>query len=268
MPAPDGPGSGAAFSKFSLGFQASYQLDFWGLQRDRLRQARESARAAHYAESVVGLTVSANVAVEYFTALALRERIAATRRNTAAAREILEITRAKVDAGVMSNLALSQEEATLAAQEESLPQLQQAEREARYALALLLGRPPEGFDLAAQNLNGIASPLVAPGLPSELLARRPDIAQAEAILAASHANVDAARAALFPQIGLTGSGAYSSAGLTTLLDPASLGWSIGASLIQTIFDGGKLWSGLDIAKGVQAEILAQYRNRVQRFLRC
>jgi outer membrane protein TolC len=80
MPAPDGPGSGAAFSKFSLGFQASYQLDFWGLQRDRLHQARESARAAHYAESVVGLTVSANVAVEYFTALALRERIAATRR--------------------------------------------------------------------------------------------------------------------------------------------------------------------------------------------
>lgn len=262
LPAPDGAGSGAAFSKFTLGFQASYQLDFWGLLRDRLKQARESARAAHYAQSVVGLTVSANVAVEYFTALALRERIAVTRRNIAAAREILAITRAKVDAGVLSNLPLSQEEATVAAQEASLPQLQQAEREARFALALLLGRPPEGFDIAAQNLNGIASPLVAPGLPSELLARRPDIAQAEAILSASHANVDAARASFFPNIGLTGSGAYSSGSLTTLLDPASLGWSIGASLLQTVFDGGKLFAGLDLSKAMQMEMLVEYRKTV------
>jgi len=262
LPANNGAGSGPAFNSFSMGFQASYQLDFWGLQQDRLRQARQTAKAAHYAQAVVGLTVSADVATEYFTDLALRERIAATRRNIADAREIRDITQAKVDAGVVSYLALSQEQATVSTEETSLPQLVEAEREARYALALLLGRPPEGFDIGAKSLDGIISPQVRPGLPSDLLVRRPDIAEAEADLAASHANVDAARAAFFPQIGLTGNGIYSSPNLASLLDPASLGWSIGASLVQTIFDGGALQAGHDLAKAQQAEKLADYRNAV------
>jgi NodT family efflux transporter outer membrane factor (OMF) lipoprotein len=262
LPANNGAGSGPAYNSFSMGLQASYQLDFWGLQQDLLRQARENAKSAHYAEAVVGLTVSADVATEYFTALALRERIAATRRDVAAGHDILDITRAKVDAGVISYLALSQEQATVSAEETTLPQLIEAEREARYALALLLGRAPENFDISATSLDGIVSPLIAAGLPSDLLARRPDIAEAEANLAASHANVDAARAAFFPQIGLTGSGIYSSSSLATLLDPASLGWSIGASLVQTIFDGGKLQAGSDLAKAQQAEQLADYRNAV------
>jgi multidrug efflux system outer membrane protein len=262
LPASNGAGSGPAYNSFGMGLQASYQLDFWGLQQDRLRQARETAKAARYAKAVVGLTMSADVANEYFTALSLRERIAATRRDVAAAHEILDITRAKVEAGVISYLALSQEQATVSAEETTLPQLIEAEREARYALALLLGRPPENFDIGARSLDGVFSPLIAPGLPSDLLVRRPDIAEAEADLAASHANVDAARAAFFPQIGLTGNGIYSAPTLASLVDPASLGWSIGASLVQTIFDGGALQAGSDLAKAQQVEQLVDYRETV------
>ena len=258
----NGFGSGPAYNSFSMGLQASYQLDFWGLQQDRLRQAKEIARANRYAQGVVGLTVSADVAAEYFTTLALRERIAATRRNIASAREIRDITKAKVDAGVASYLALAQEQATVSSEETSLPQLVEAEREARYALAILLGRPPENFDIGAMNLDGLVSPKITPGLPSDLLIRRPDIAQAEAELAASHANVDAARAAFLPQIGLTGDGIFSSAMLTSLVNPASLGWSIGASLVQTVFDGGKLAAGNDLARAQQEEQIANYRSVV------
>ncbi len=110
--------------------------------------------------------------------------------------------------GVLSNLDLSQQQGTVAGQQARLPALVEQEREARYALAILLGRAPEGFDVKAQNLEGIASPAVQPGLPSEVLTRVPAVAQAEANLYASHANVDAARAAFFPSVSLTGSAGF------------------------------------------------------------
>ena len=133
----------------------------------------------------------------------------------------MAVTQAKVTNGVLSNLDLSQQQAQVASQQATLPGLIEQEREARYALAILLGRAPEGFDVKGQNLNGIVSPTVRPGLPSEVLLRRPDVALAEANLYAAHANVDAARAAFFPQISLTGSAGYSAAGTAALINPSS-----------------------------------------------
>src|SRR6202012_5179320 len=133
-----------------------------------------------------------------------------TRQSIDAAQQILVVVQAKVTNGVSSNLDLAQEQATLAQQQSTLPGLIEQEREARYALAILLGRAPEGFDVKAQNLDGIVSPAVQPGLPSEVLLRRPDVAEAEAQPYAAHANVDAARAAFFPSLSLTGSGGYQS----------------------------------------------------------
>jgi NodT family efflux transporter outer membrane factor (OMF) lipoprotein len=119
---------------------------------------------------------------------------------------------------------------------------------------------PEGFTVTGSNLNGIAPPIVAPGLPSELLRRRPDVAAAEAQLYAAHANVDAARAAFFPSIALTGSGGVAAGTIGTLLNGGSSAWSIGAALLQTIFDGGRLSSESDFAKAQQTELVAVYRQ--------
>jgi outer membrane protein, multidrug efflux system len=253
--------SGTA-NNFTAGFSATYGLDLWGLSQDKLRQARESLRASRYAETVIGLTTAQSVAEEYFTVLSYRERITIARQNIDAANRILVVTQAKVTNGVSSNLDLAQEQAEVAGQQARLPGLIESEREARYALAILLGRAPEGFDVKAQNLDGIASPRVQPGLPSETLLRRPDIANAEAELYAAHANVDAARAAFFPAIGLTGSAGWSSAAISGLINPANFAWSIGASVLQTIFDGGKLKAEDDLALAQQQQLVATYRKTV------
>ncbi|MEP6828958.1 MAG: efflux transporter outer membrane subunit, partial [Rhizomicrobium sp.] len=255
-------GLSRTFNSFGAGLAASYQADFWGLYRDKLYQARENLRVARYAESVVGLTVASSVAQQYFTVLATRERIVIARQNIDAAKRILVVVQAKVTNGVSSNLDLAQEQSLVATQEARLPGLIEQEREARYALAILLGRAPENFDINAQNLNGVVSPSVQAGMPSELLLRRPDVAEAEANLFASHANVDAARAAFFPVINLTAGRNYASSFADTLFNPSSIAWSIGASLVQSIFDGGRLKAQDDLALAQQQEQIATYRKTV------
>jgi NodT family efflux transporter outer membrane factor (OMF) lipoprotein len=250
------------FNTFGLGGNASYELDFWGETLDNIRAARESARSAIYARDVVALTTTADVANTYLAVLALRQRVTIAKQNIDAAKRILAITMAKYQNGTLSNLELAQQQAQLASQEAQIPALEEQEREQRYALAILLGRAPEGFDVKAVSLEGIATPPVAPGLPASLLQRRPDIAEAEASLLSAHANVDAARAAFLPAIGLTGQGGYSRPELSDLISPLGLEWSVGASLLQTIFDGGKLSSQSDYAKAKEAELVADYRKTV------
>lgn len=249
-------------NSFGLSLNASYELDFWGLAQDNLRSAQNSARAALYAQRVVALTVTADVANTYFDVLALRERIAIAKNNLDAAKRVLAIIEAKVANGVSSNLDLAQQRAVVAAVEAAIPNLEEQEREARYALAVLQGRVPEGFDVKGQTLEGLVPPTVSPGIPAALLTRRPDIAEAEASLVAAHADVDAARAAFLPAIGLTGAGGYASTAISSLINPSSLAWSIGASLLQTVFDGGAKTSASDVARGREMELVATYRSTV------
>lgn len=249
-------------NSFAASVDATYIADLWGEARDNLRAAEETLRSNQYSQQTVALTVATDVANTYFSVLALREQIAITKQNIAAAQRILTITKAKVTNGVSSNLELAQQEATLAGQEALLPNLQEQEREARYALAVLEALPPENFDVAAQNLDGINPPLVAPGLTSELLTRRPDIAQAEANLASAHASVDAARAAFFPQITLTGSAGFSSSMLSHLFNPSSFLWDIGASALETIFNGGLHAAQSDLAKAKEKGLIATYRSTI------
>jgi len=246
---------GNTHNTFGVSAQASYEVDLWGLNQDAFRAAQQSELAARYAQQTVALTISADVANTYLDVLALRQRVTIAKQNIEAARRILTITEAKVTNGVTSNLELAQQRAQVAAEEAAVPPLEEQEREARYALAILLGRAPEGFDVTATKLDGIAAPAVQPGIPSSLLERRPDIAQAEAQLLAQHANVDAARAAFFPQINLSGSvGAF--------FNPTSMVWSIGAQLLQAVFDAGKLSAESDLQKASQTELLADYRKAV------
>ena len=246
---------GTTRNNFSVGGQASYEVDLWGLNRDQLRSAEESELASRYAAQTTRLTITADVANTYLDVLALRQRVAIAKQNIAAAQRILAITEAKVTNGVSSNLELAQQRAQVAGEEAAIPALEEQEREARYALAILMGRAPEGFNVDAVKLDGIVAPAVRAGLPTDLLERRPDIAQAEASLRAAHANVDAARAAFFPHIDL-------SAGITQAFNPSSLAWNIGASLLQSVFDGGALASQSDLAKARQMELLVTYRKTV------
>jgi len=252
-----------AYNRFNAGLTASYQQGFFGTEYMQLRAAREDLRAQRYAAAVVGISAAAQVADEYFTILHYRERIAIAKENVAAARRILAITQAKVQSGVSSNLDLAEQQAVVAQQESRLPGLIESEKEARYALAILLGRAPERYDVRAQNLDGIVAPAIQPGLPSEVLLRNPGVAQAEAQLYSAHANVDAARAAFFPSLSLTGQAGYGPvSALSNLFNPAGFAWTIGASVLQTIFDGGRLKAQDDYALAAQQELVANYRKTV------
>lgn len=252
-----------ARNAFTAGLTAQYQQGFFGTQYLDLRAAREDLRAQRYAAAVVGISTASQVADEYFSVLAFRERIAIANANIAAAKRILAITQAKVNSGVSSNLDLAEQQALLAQQESTLPGLIESEKESRYALAILLGRAPEGYDIKAQNLDGITPPMVQPGMPSELLLRNPSIAQAEANLYSAHASVDAARTLYFPSLSLTGSAGYGPVSqLSNLFNPAGFAFSIGASILQTIFDGGAIHARNDFEQARQQELIATYRKTV------
>ena len=245
---------------FGLTFNASYELDVWGLAQDNLRAANEQLKSTRFTREAVALALNANVADQYLNVLALRQRITIINQDIAAINAILDLIQLKVKAGSIDHLDLAREQAQLESEEAQLPGLQTQEKRALFLLAVLLGRPPEGFDVKAQNLDAVRSPLVGTGLPSDLLLRRPDVAEAEANLAAAHANVDAARAAFLPQIALTGSGGFVSTAIGVLLQGSNFGYAYGASLMQTIFDGGKLAGQKDLADATQKEFVAQYQS--------
>ncbi|HEY6455567.1 MAG TPA: efflux transporter outer membrane subunit [Steroidobacteraceae bacterium] len=251
-----------AGNDFGLNLGASYELDVWGLARSNLRAATETLKAARFSQQAVTLTVTANVADAYFSVLALRKRIAIANEDIVAINDILRTIQLRVTTGTSSHLDLAQERAQVESVEAELPQLQEQELEARVALAVLLGQPPETLVVKAPSLKAIHPPLVNPGLPSDLLLRRPDVAQAEADLASAHASVDAARAAFLPQFALTGSDGFASAAIGTLLHGPSVAWDYGGSLLQTVFDGGKLIGQKRLAQGMEQQLIANYQRAV------
>jgi outer membrane protein, multidrug efflux system len=252
----------SAGNSFGLTFGASYELDFWGLAHDNLRAAREALKSAHFSKQAVALTVTSNVANTYFSVLALRVRIAIANEDIAAINGILDTINLRVSTGKSSRLDLAQEQAQVESVEAQLPMLEEQELEARVALAVLLGEPPEGFEVKTQSLDLFQPPVVQAGLPSELLLRRPDVAEAEANLAGAHANLDAARAAFLPQFALAGNGGFASTAINALLHGPNFAWDFGANLLQTIFDGGKLVGQKDLARATQKELIASYQSAV------
>ncbi len=247
---------------FGLDGAASYELDLWGRNYNGVRSGREASRAAVYYQDTVRLTTDANVANAYFAVLALRERVDVAKKNIEAAKRILAITQAKVSNGVLSNLELAQQTAQVLGEEANIPALEEREREQRNALAILLGRMPGTLKVEGTNLEGLAAPGVQAGLPATLLTRRPDVKQAESSLLSAHADLDAARAAFLPGVSLSAGGGWSKDVLTGLISPETLAWNLGASVVQTIFDGGKLTSQRDYYKGRENELLAAYRTAV------
>jgi NodT family efflux transporter outer membrane factor (OMF) lipoprotein len=241
---------------------ASYEVDLWGRNASSLRSAEALLRASRFDFETVRLTLLAGVASGYFDVLSLRGRLAIARENLVIAERVLKVVDARVRYGAASALDLSRQQAGVYALRAAMLPLELQERQTLYALAILLGRPPEGFDAAGGSVTKLAVPAVAPGLPADLLVRRPDLRTAEAQLAAANANVAVARAALLPSISLTGSAGLASAVLINFLNAPTAALSLGASLLQTIFDGGRLSGQVDVAAARERELVENYRRAV------
>ena len=246
----------------SATLNASYEIDFWGKNRSALRAAEQNAAASRFDREVVGLSTVVATANAYFNVLAAQDRLQVNRENVVSASRVLNLIQQRLNAGTASALDTAQQESLLNTQRAALPSLEQSLTQNRNALALLLARSPESVRIRGGSLRSVSYPRVTPGLPSELLAQRPDIREAEAQLAAANANVENARAQMLPSIAITGEGGYQSAVLKTLLRPESALYNVSASLTQPIFDGLRLQGNLDLQKGRQDELLQNYRKSV------
>jgi multidrug efflux system outer membrane protein len=248
--------------RLSAELSVSYELDLWGKNRAALQSAEASALASRYDRDTVALTVTSGAATTYIQILELQDRLAIARDNLSNAQQVLAVVQARVTAGAASALDLAQQRTVVAQQKSAIPPLEQQRQQSETALALLLGEPPERLSLARQSLDDLKIPVVAAGLPSSLLDRRPDIQNADAQLAAARANVKEARAALFPSIQLTGQGGFQSAALDTLFSSASTLYSLAASLTQPIFEGGSLRGAIQLTQAQYQELAQTYVKTV------
>src|SRR3979411_2647516 len=247
---------------YSASLSASYQLDFWGQNRDAAQAAEETSVANRFDRDVVALTTLTTVANAYCQVLAAQDRIRTAEHNIASATRILNAIKDRFKAGTGTDLDVAQQESVLANQKALVPPLRQTLALNVNALATLVSRPPESVRVAGGSLNRISSPRVTPGLPSELLTQRPDIRRQEAQLASATANVGNARAQFFPSITLTGQGGYQSSSLASLFQPHAAFFSAVGGLTQPIFDGGRILGNFAFTKARQDKLLQTYRKTV------
>jgi multidrug efflux system outer membrane protein len=247
---------------YTTSLNASYEIDFWGKNRAALRSAEELAVASRYDREVVALTTVVSVANSYFLVLEAQDRLRIARDNLAAATRVYNLVKQRFDVGTASALDTAQQESIVNTQRASIPPLEQTVRQSIATLAVLIGRTPESVKIRGGSMSWLRIPPVTPGLPSDLIAQRPDIREAEAQLASANASVYSARAAFFPSIQLTGDGGFQSAVLKTLLRPESAFYNIAAGLTQPLFDGLRLQGQLDLQVGRQDELLQLYRKAI------
>jgi NodT family efflux transporter outer membrane factor (OMF) lipoprotein len=239
---------------------ASYEIDFWGGKRAARDSAVFAVQASEFDRSTVELTLQSAVANSYTQALALREQARIAGLNLANAQSVLHLVQTRYDAGGATALELAQQKSLVAEQQRKLPLTQQQGREALITLAALLGQPVQELPSPKQSFAQLQWPDIASGVPSELLQRRPDIASAEAKLAAAQADVTVARAAMLPKLTLTaslGTGADLAADLlrTTF-------YNLSSGLVAPIFNNGRLGAERDKATARQEELLQTYRGAI------
>jgi NodT family efflux transporter outer membrane factor (OMF) lipoprotein len=250
------------YNEFAAGLNATYELDFWGENRAIRSAALATANASRYDRETVELTVMSSIADTYFSVLALRDRVRIARANLASAQETLDGLQTDEQVGTSNALDVAQQDTVVASIAATIPPLVQQEREQTDALAILIGRTPQSFEVTASSLAHVAAPMVGAGVPSQLLARRPDVANAEAQLIAANANIRAARAAFFPTIDLTAAGGYESRQLSTLFEPGSRVFSLSTGITQPIFHGGSVLGEYRLSKARYDELLADYHKAV------
>lgn len=198
----DATESNNTVDSFGANLTASYELDFWGGRAAARDSALYSLRASEFDQATVELTLLSNVADRYAQTLAARQRVQIAKLNLANAQNVLNLVQTRYDAGSATALELAQQKSLVASQQRQLPLIQQETEAALITLAALLGQPVQALDLGSESFQTLTWPSIGPGVPSQLLSRRPDLAQAEAQLQAASADITVARAAMLPTVTL------------------------------------------------------------------
>ena len=256
----------ATQNAYIVPFTVSYEVDLFG----RRRRSIEAAEAAYQANAAdlenVRLLVTSQLAGDYFTLRQLDSQLQILNRTVEALQKGLELVNSRHKGGVASGLDVAQEETLLnTTRTQATLQLQQR-KQFEDAIAMLVGQPAPDFHIPPKVLTAEPPPL-DPGLPSDLLERRPDIAEAERQMAAANAQIGVAKAAYYPSLSLFGQGGWQAADITKLANASSIFWALGANLGQQVFTGGARRAQVQFTQAGYDANVASYRETVLNALR-
>jgi len=249
----------------------SYEVDLWGRLSSASKAAHAGLLASEAARETVRITLATEVVRAYYGLVAYDAQVEATRRSLALRSEGYDLQKVRHTAGLINDFTLRQLEAEVQAARAQLPALEAARTAQELALAVLLGRSPRAImtgNVERSNEQGEPAAAVVPeGLPSDLLLRRPDVAQAEQGLIAANARISQARAALFPRIGLSGYYGSESVALGDLFSGPAVIWQLAFGLAQPIFQGGRLFAEVEAVQARERQAVANYQKTLQEAFR-
>ncbi len=241
----------------------SYEIDYLGKVRREVENARAGAAAAFAGIHQIHLGIQADVATNYFRIRSLDSERAIVQQSIGLRKQAFDIASARVKAGAGSDLELQQATTEVATAEAEISSLQIQRDQLENAIAILVGANAGAFKVKANALHaGATPPRIPSGAPSDLLERRPDVAQAERLLAAASAKIGVAKAALFPSVRLIGSAGYLSGDVSNLFSEASQKWTLGPSINVPLFSGGKSRASIERVRAEYDESLALYRQSI------
>jgi len=247
---------------YSVGGTLAYEVDLWGRNRALAEGGRATLAASESFRDAVRLTVQGDAASAWVRLLSFNDRIATAARNVDTAERLLALLESQKAAGRISALEVARQRNQVASTRAVLVDLRGQRGLVRNELALLMGLPPDASPDSGYGLREVGVPEPVPGSPAGLLTRRPDIRQAELDLAAARANLAAARAAILPRLDLSLRAALQSAAAGDLLQSSSTLTTLAASLVQTVFDGGRLRGQAELSAAQQLERLTRYLQLV------
>ena len=250
---------GKGVGNIELPLDLNYEIDVWGRVRRTVSAAREEAQASAGDRQTILLTLQAELAVDYFEARSADAQEKLLNDTVQYYEEAYRITNNRFEGGVAPKSDVDQAQTQLEAARVQARDITLQRAQFEHAIAVLLGKPPASFTLTNTPLNA-RPPAIPPGLPSELLERRPDIAAAERRVAEANDRIGIARAAFYPTISLSGAVGVGSTSFVNLFSPESLIWSLGPTLSQTLFDAGRRASLSEQANAGYDETVANYRQ--------
>ncbi len=254
------PGArGGAYGEYTLPLDVNYELDAWGRIHRSITAARAEAQASAADIETIRLSLHAELATDYFELRSLDGQKRLLDETMVAYQRALQLTQNRYDGGLSSRAEVAQARTQLetARAQDIGVGVQRATFE--HAIAVLMGRPPEGFRLEESPLQE-PPPVIPVGVPSQLLERRPDIAAAERRAAAANEQIGIARAAFFPNLLITATGGFEGGTFVNWLTWPSRFWAVGPSMLETIFDAGKRRAQSDAAVAAYDEAVANYRQ--------
>jgi len=253
--------NGVTYSDFQIPLELSYEVDVWGRVRRTVESYREQAQASAADLATVNLAMHAQLALDYFQARTLDAEEQLLDSTVTQYEQALALIQSRFSGGIASDLEVQQAETQLETTRAQAIDVAVARAQYEHAVAILIGKPPADFSLAALPLTASPPPIPA-GLPSELLERRPDIAAAERLMASANAQIGVAKAAYYPTISLGATGGFESGVISTLISGPSILWSAGGSAVMPLFDAGRRRANEDQAIAAYDQAVANYRETV------